>query len=111
VSLQRWPVRWTGQCAIIELPADLDAVNAPQLREQLLTLISDGGAATVIADMTLTRFCDSAGMTALITAHRKATAQGAVVKVVAAAAQVLRIFELTGFDQVVDVLPSLDLVD
>lgn len=96
---------------VIELPADIDAANATQLREQLLTLITDGGAATVIADMTQTSFCDSAGMTALIAAHRKATAQGSVVKVVAAAAQVLRIFELTGFDQVVDVLPSLDLVD
>ncbi len=111
MPVQRWPVRWTGKRAVVDLPPDIDAGNAAQVREQLVTLATDGGAAMVVADMTSTTFCDSAGITAIIAAHRKAAAQGVVVKVVAATPQVLRIFELTGFDQVVDVVSSLDLTD
>jgi anti-anti-sigma regulatory factor len=43
----------------------------------------------------------------LATAYRKAVARGAEVKVVAATPSVLRIFELTGLDQVLSVFGNM----
>ena len=73
-----------------------------------MALVEDGGAVLVVADMTKTNFCDSAGITALATAHKKLSSVGADLKVIAAAPQVLRILELTGLDRVLDVYPTKD---
>jgi anti-sigma B factor antagonist len=108
VSVQRWPVQWTGKRAVIQLPSDVDTSNAGKVREQLMTLVEDDGAVVVVADMTRTTFCDSAGITALATAHKKVSAMGADLKVIAAAPQVLRILELTGLDGVLNVYPTVD---
>jgi anti-sigma B factor antagonist len=108
VSVQRWPVQWTGSRAIVTFPADIDVTNASRIREQLIALVEDEGARVVVADLTATSFCDSAGITALATAHRKAKSSGAVVQVIAVSPQVRRVFELTGLNQVLEVFPSLD---
>jgi len=107
VSVERWPVRWAGKTVIVEFPAEIDVNNAGRIRALLMSLVEESGAQLVIVDMAGTTFCDSAGVTALATAHRKAAAQGAEMKVVAATAPVLRIFELTGLDQVLGVFPSM----
>jgi len=106
VSVERWPVRWAGKTVIVEFPAEIDVNNAGRVRALLMSLVSESGAQVVVVDMAGTTFCDSAGVTALATAYRKAAEQGAEVKVVAAA-PVLRIFELTGLDQVLGVFGSM----
>jgi anti-sigma B factor antagonist len=107
VSVERWPVRWAGKTVIVEFPAEIDVNNAGRVRALLMSLVTESGAQVVVVDMAGTTFCDSAGVTALATAYRKAAEQGAEVKVVAAAAPVLRIFELTGLDQVLGVFGSM----
>ncbi len=93
---------------IVELPAEIDVNNAGRIRTLLMGLVEESGAQVVIADLAGTTFCDSAGVTALAAAHRKAAAQGSEVRVVATTAPVLRIFELSGLDQVVSVFGSLE---
>jgi anti-sigma B factor antagonist len=107
VSVERWPVRWVGKTVIVEFPAEIDVSNAGRIRAMLMSLVEESGAQVVVVDMAQTTFCDSSGVTALATAHRKAAAQGAEVKVVAATAPVLRIFELAGLDQVVSVYGTM----
>jgi anti-anti-sigma factor len=107
VSVERWPVRWAGKTVIVEFPAEIDVSNAGPTRALLMSLVEESGAQVVIVDMAGTTFCDSAGVTALATAHRKAAAQGAEIRVVAVTAPVLRIFELTGLDQLLGVFPSM----
>jgi anti-sigma B factor antagonist len=107
VSVERWPVRWAGKTVVVDFPAEIDVHNAGRIRALLMSLVEESGAQVVVVDMAATTFCDSAGVTALATAHRKATARGAEVKVVAATAPVLRIFELTGLDQVLSVFGSM----
>lgn len=107
MSVERWPVRWAGKTVIVEFPAELDVNNAGRIRALLMSLVEESAAQVVVADMAGTTFCDSSGVTALATAHRKAAAQGAEVRVVAATLPVLRIFELTGLDQVLSVFPSM----
>ncbi len=111
MSVHRWPVQWTGKRAVVAFPADIDATIADRIREQLVGLVEDHGARIVVADLSATGFCDSAGITALVTVQKKAKANGAVVQVIAGSPQVLRIFELTGLDQVLDVFPTQESLD
>jgi len=61
------PVQWVGQQAVVALPVPMDASNAGQVREELLSVIN-GGATTLIADMTATTSCDHAGADAVVRA-------------------------------------------
>ena len=58
--------------------------------------------------MTRTRFCDSAGIAALIEAHKRAQAAGGQMLLAMSGAAVPRIFELTGVDRVIPSFTSLE---
>jgi anti-sigma B factor antagonist len=107
VSVERWPVRWAGKTVIVEFPAEIDVNNAARIRALLMSLVEESAAQVVVVDMAGTTFCDSSGATALATAHLKAAARGAEVKIVATTGPVLRIFELTGLDQVLAIFPTM----
>src|SRR5689334_12979834 len=92
--------------AAIRLPAEIDATNAGRIGEQLHSAIASG-AATVIADMTATTFCDSSGARELLLAHHKAAESGTELQIVMPSAAVRRIFQLTGLDQVLAIYASL----
>ena len=59
-----YPVRWTGRQALVALPEHIDASNAGQIREELLSVINQG-AEPLIVDMTATISCDRAGADAV----------------------------------------------
>ncbi len=67
-----------------------------------------GGHPAFVVDMTRTRFCDSAGIAALIEAHRRARAAGGQMLLAVSGAAVPRIFELTGVDRVLPSFTSLE---
>ena len=54
------PVLWFGQAAVVKLPAEIEVTNADRIREYLLFVLNQG-AAVLIADLSMTTFCDSAG--------------------------------------------------
>jgi hypothetical protein len=58
--------------------------------------------------MIRTRFCASSGIGALVRAHKRAVAGGGELRlVIPASAAVLRVFAITGIDQVIPNFPSL----
>ena len=70
---------------------------------------ADRGHATVVVDMTGTRFCDSAGLTVLVRAHKRAQAEGGELRLVMpAGGAVSRIFAITRLDLVISLSGSLD---
>lgn len=89
------------------MPEEIDIANADQVRAELHAAL-DQGAATVIADLSETMFCDSRGLHALAAAHKPAAADGARVLLVIGASQVRRLFALTGMDSVIEVDPDLE---
>lgn len=91
---------------MIRLPAEIDTTNAGRIGDQLGSAFASG-AATVIADMTATTFCDSSGARELVLAHNKAAAGGVELQIVMPSAHFLRIFQLTGLDQVLAIYPGL----
>ena len=106
VSGESFPVQWSGQTAVVRLPTEIDLTIADPLREALLAVLNQG-ALGLIADMTATTFCDSAGITALVRAARRAAAGDATMRIVVTAAPVLRIFNLVGIDRLIDIHPSV----
>jgi anti-sigma B factor antagonist len=97
---------WVGRVAVMTLPVEVDISNAELVRQELLSVVAQG-ASLVIADMTGTTFCDSAGVTVLVRVVRQATAQGSGLRLAASAPAVTRVLALTGVDKLIEVYPSV----
>lgn len=70
----RFPVKVVEDVPVVATPEEIDITNADGLRSALLDAAADGHR-TFVVDMTRTQFCDSAGLHALIAAHKRARAQ------------------------------------
>jgi anti-sigma B factor antagonist len=96
----RHPLMINGM-PVVTTPAEIDAATADQLRAALLHA-GGRGHTTIVVDMTRTRFCDSAGVTVLVRAHKRAVAEGGELRlVIAADGAVARIFAITRLDLVI----------
>jgi anti-sigma B factor antagonist len=94
--------------AVVSAPAEIDIANAEQLRTVLLEAGRRGNA-RVVVDMTRTRYCDSAGFSALVAAHKWALAEGGGLRlVIPADSRVLRIFTVTGLGRFIPRFGSLE---
>ena len=62
----------------------------------------------VVVDMSRTRFCDSAGLNALVAAERRARAEGGEVRLVITGKAVARVVALTGVDRFIPIYASLE---
>jgi anti-sigma B factor antagonist len=93
---------------VVAAPAQIDITTAAQLRMALLGPAADGHT-TVVVDMTCTRFCDSAGLSVLAQAHRRALADGGELRlVISPHGAVVRILTLTGMDRLIPSFGSLE---
>jgi anti-anti-sigma factor len=103
----RHPLMMNG-VAVVTAPAEIDIVNAEQLR----TVLREAGRlghARVVVDMTGTRFCDSEGFSVLITAHKRALAEGGGLRlVIPAGSPVLRSFRAIGLGRFIPRFGSLE---
>ena len=102
----RFPVELVSGVPVVMAPEEVDITNAPELRAALASA-AGGGSAIFVADLTRTRFCDSSGVHALVTAHRSAQAEGGQLLLAACAPAVLRVLAVTGVDRVIPSFTSL----
>jgi anti-sigma B factor antagonist len=98
-------VQWVGPHAVVAMPAEIDALNAEEVRQELLSAVGLG-AAVVVIDMSETTFCDSSGVQAAIAAYRQAAANGTELRLVATA--MLRILTVVGVGQLMPIYPTLE---
>ena len=101
-----FPVEMVSGVPVVATPAEIDITNAAGLRAAL-DKAAGNGPGTLVVDLTRTRFCDSAGMHALVDAHKRARAEGGQGLLAVSGAAVPRILEITGIDRV---LPRYDSV-
>lgn len=92
---------------IVALPCEVDISNAPRLGRELLGAFGPR-VTVVIADMSLTEFCDSSGIRHLLLANDAAIARGGELRVVVRSPTVLRVMETVGVDQMLRIYSSLD---
>ena len=88
------------------LPAEIDTTNADQVRESLLGVVNQG-AASLVADLSQTTFCDSTGVSALVRTFKRATASGGGMRLVVSSPAVHRVLSITGVDHLMPLYPSV----
>ena len=77
-------IRRAGQHAVVTMPTEIDVTNADEIRQTLLAAASHD-APVLIIDMSGTTFCDSAGVQAIIAAHKQAEKTGTQLRLVTTA--------------------------
>ena len=103
----RFPVEMVGGVPVVATPEEIDITNADGLRTALLEAARHRPGGFVV-NMSRTQFCDTAGLHALVLAHKRASDQGNEVRLVITGAAVLRIFAVTGLDDVIPQFASLE---
>ncbi|MBV2364301.1 STAS domain-containing protein [Streptomonospora sp. NEAU-YY374] len=96
-----------GDCAVVTVRGEIDLYTAPQLQSGLLNALEDGARRLVI-DMSGVEFCDSTGMSVLLSAMKRARERKGTLELVAPKPAVRKILEVTGLISVFTVQDSLD---
>jgi anti-anti-sigma factor len=102
-----FPVQMIGGVPVVAAPEEIDITNADGLRTALAEAATHGPGRFVV-DMTRTKFCDTAGLHALVAANKRTRTEGGQVVLVIPDPGVLRIFAITGLDSVIPNVPSLE---
>ena len=103
----RFLIELTSGVPVVAAPEEIDMANAAELKLALQEAAANGPG-TLVADLTLTRFCDSSGIRTLLAAHRRAQADGGELLLVVPDAAVLRAFAIIGIDRLIPHFTSLD---
>jgi anti-anti-sigma factor len=106
VSDERFSVTWYDRTAVVAVPREIDLTIADGLRDALLEVLN-AGALGLVVDLTATTFLDSAGISAITRAARRASASGAVIRLAAESSPVLRVLNLVGIDRLIGIYPSV----
>jgi anti-anti-sigma factor len=91
---------------IVAMPDDIDYGRADQVCDQVQAALA-AGAPVVIADFTMTTFCDCAVLQRMLAVQRYAAARGAQLRLaVPPAGPVRRVLEITGLDRQFQLYPT-----
>jgi anti-sigma B factor antagonist len=96
-----------GNWHVLSIVGDLDVVSAPKVRNEITRVFTDG-AADLVIDLVAVPFLDSFGLGVLIGALKRARAKGGRLALVVADPGVRRLLDLTGLDEVFEVVESVD---
>ena len=94
---------WT----VVHVYGELDVATTPDLREVLVRLVGEGSTKLVL-DLDGVDFLDSTGLGTIVSALKRARTHGGDLRLVCTQA-IARLFEITGLDKAVPLLPSLDV--
>lgn len=92
---------------VVTVAGEVDVATAPRFREMLIGQIADGSH-RVVVDMTWVDFIDSTGLGVLIGGLKRIRSHGGELRLVIDDPRVLKVFDITGLDQIFDIHPSLD---
>ena len=91
--------------AILRLKGELDVSSSPALEDELSRL---SGASVIVLDLSELEFIDSTGLGVLVKSHQHVRDAGGRRAIVEGGGQVKRLLELTGLDQQLTLVASLD---
>lgn len=87
--------------SIVNLSGEIDAYTAPQLKEKLIPLSQEKGH-IVEVDLENINYMDSTGLGVFINALKSTKEHGSSLKLVNIQERVLRLFKITGLDEIID---------
>ena len=90
---------------LISLGGEVDLYTAPEFKQQLLEVISQG-AQVVIVDLTNTTFIDSTTLGVLVGGVKRLRSNDGRLALVCSDRNITKIFEITGLDRVFTIYPT-----
>lgn len=91
---------------MVTVGGEVDLYTAPQLRDELVGALEDGARRLVI-DMSRVEFCDSTGISVLLSAMKRSRDKEGDLELVAPKPAVTKVLEVTGLDEVFTIHPDL----
>jgi anti-sigma B factor antagonist len=95
-----------GGIPVVSVSGEVDLATAPAL-ERTLRDAAEDQTGEVIVDLTRCSFLDSRGLTALLATRKRLGHSDRSLGLVLSNPNVLKIFQITGFDQIFEIYPSL----
>ena len=92
---------------VIELGGEVDLYTAPEFKQQLLDVISQGGK-NVIVDFSNTTFIDSTTLGVLVGGVKRLRTNDGQLSLVCSDRNITKIFEITGLDRVFTIYTTRD---
>jgi anti-sigma B factor antagonist len=96
-----------GGTTVLTVVGSVDLTTAPELRERLLDLITEGHT-KIVTDLTGTDFLDSTGLGALVGALKRLRTKDGEMTLVVADGPVRKVFSITSLDRVFPIHDTLD---
>ena len=90
---------------VISLAGEVDLYTAPEFKQQLLDVISQGGK-NVVVDFTNTTFIDSTTLGVLVGGVKRLRTNEGQLSLVCSDRNITKIFEITGLDRVFTIHPT-----
>ncbi|MER8199278.1 STAS domain-containing protein [Streptomyces microflavus] len=97
--------RTTARGPVLEIIGDLDYATAPKLRKAVEGLTLAAGQ-LLLLDLAELGYCDSSGISALLSARSLANERSGDIALAAVPANTLRILGIVGLDQVFTIQPD-----
>jgi len=93
--------------SVLQVGGEIDVATAPRLREQLIRLVNDAKF-RIVVDLEDVDFIDSTGLGVLIGALKRVRTHDGDLVLICTEPRIVKVFEITGLDQVFQIHPSLD---
>ena len=94
---------------VVSVMGEVDRLTATAF-EQTLLAVTEDQRGEVIVDLACCTFLDSRGLNALVETRARLERMNRPLSLVLSNPNVLRIFQITGFDELFEIYPSLDAV-
>jgi len=85
----------------------LDSLNAPDLKSELVYLVKNGHR-NIVVDMKATRYCDSSGLSALLTGNRLAKEEEGTFVICGLQPSVEKLISISQLNTVFNIVPTKD---
>ena len=100
-------VRRIDGAAVVAVRGTVDALTAPQL-EAILQKLVEQDRLEIVVDLSGVSFLDSTGLGAMVKALKWVKEKGGSLVVVAADERIVKVFKITGLDDVMSLTAELD---
>jgi anti-sigma B factor antagonist len=97
----------SDEVAVFAPAGELDAYTGPQLREELSGAVDDG-VRWLVLDMAQVEYIDSVGLGIIVGAAKRTIERAGNLAVVASRANVLRVFEISGTRELLNVVETME---
>jgi anti-sigma B factor antagonist len=90
------------QTSLIDLEGEVDVYTAPQLKQQIITLL-DSGVKHVVVNLSAVDYLDSTALGVLIGGLKRLRERNGTLDLICPNQRIKRIFEITGLDKIFDI--------